>query len=295
MDLIVSQLIANSCEVVNRGCVKKITYLLFSRGLLSVLAAVVCASHASVAHAVGAPGHRMRTQTYEAFSKTLKISRTARDTKSGFVICIDPGHSRRTVGASANHLKEYVVCWQMAQQLAAILRHGYSPPNVVILTKKSQEAYVSNMERAHIANKVQADLLIRLHCDSGRDAGIATFYPAVQGHIRDETGPSQEVIVQSRRCAYAFHSTLLHALQAQGSPLHDRGVRTDAQTQVGGKLGGALEGSIYSERPVLLIEMCVLNAPGDARFIRSSAKRKILAQAMAAGVLAAIQANRASP
>ena len=205
------------------------------------------------------------------------------------VICIDPGHSRKTVGAMANGLKEYVVCWQMAKALeAALTRRGER----VVLTKADQDANVSNEERALTANRADADLFIRLHCDTANDAGIATFYPAAQGRIRDKTGPSDTVIAQSRRCARAFHAALLAALAAHHSPLRDRGIRTDAQTFVGGKLGGALEGSIYSTRPVILVEMCVLNAPADARFLRAKKNRALLADAMAAGVQAAVATSQ---
>jgi N-acetylmuramoyl-L-alanine amidase len=214
------------------------------------------------------------------------------DSRRPLVICIDPGHSKKTVGAVANGLKEYVVCWQVAKQLeAALKRQG----DRVVLTKANQDENVSNEERALTADREEADLFIRLHCDTAKDAGIATFYPATQGHIRDKTGPGEQVIRQSRRCARAFHAALIAALAAHHSPLRDRGVRTDAQTYIGGKLGGALEGSIYSTRPVLLVEMCVLNASGDARFIRAKKNQKSLAEAMAAGVQAAIKANNSVP
>ena len=239
-----------------------------------------------LAFAIAEPRAAVRTASCTAFALTRHWRC---DTPRPFVICIDPGHSKKTVGAAANGLKEYVVCWQMAIQLeAALKRRG----NTVVLTKTDQEENVSNEERALAANRAEADLFIRLHCDTASDAGIATFYPATQGHIRDKTGPTKEVIMQSRRCAYAFHTALLAALAAHHSPLRDRGVRTDAQTSVGGKLGGALEGSIYSTRPVILIEMCVLNAPGDARFLRAKKNQQSLAEAMAAGIQAAIEANR---
>ena len=202
------------------------------------------------------------------------------------MICIDPGHSRQTVGAAANHLQEYKVCWQMAKRLQSALE---ADGDTVILTKRNQDENVSNEERARIANRSHADLLIRLHCDSGGDAGIATFYPATQGEIRGVRGPSRDVIAQSRRAAHLFHTALIRALAARSLPLHDRGVRTDAQTYIGGKLGGALEGSIFSERPVLLVEMCVLDNAANARFIREPANQAALAQAMASGVQAALR------
>ncbi len=205
------------------------------------------------------------------------------------MICIDPGHSRQTVGASANNLQEYKVCWQMAKQLESALQ---AEGDTVILTKRDQDENVTNEERARIANRSHADLLIRLHCDSGGDAGIATFYPATQGAIRGVRGPSDDVIAQSRRAARLFHAALIRALAARSLALRDRGVRTDAQTYVGGKLGGALEGSIFSERPVLLVEMCVLDNAANANFIRDKANQAALAQAMAAGVQAAVRQDR---
>ena len=177
------------------------------------------------------------------------------------------------------------MCWQMAQKLQAALEaKGVN----VILTKDDQDANIGNDERARIANRAHADLFIRLHCDSGSDNGIATFYPANQGTIRGKTGPREEVIAQSRSCARAFHPALLKALHGA---LHNRGIRTDAQTAVGGKLGGALEGSIYSEVPVILVEMCVLDNRKDEEFIASEEGQNRLARAMAEGALAAVKAN----
>lgn len=215
-------------------------------------------------------------------------SRRENSEREKFTVCIDPGHSKKTVGAQGRslHLREYQVCWQMAQKLQAALKEkGVN----VVLTKDDEDANVGNDERARIANRAHADLFIRLHCDSGSDSGIATFYPAAQGTIRGKTGPSKEVIAQSRSCARAFHPALLKALHGV---LHNRGIRTDAQTAVGGKLGGALEGSIYSEVPVILVEMCVLDNRKDEEFIASEDGQNRLARAMAAGAQAAVKANK---
>lgn len=210
--------------------------------------------------------------------------------KEQYTVCIDPGHSKQTVGATGKvlRLREYQVCWQMAQKLKADLE---AKGMEAVLTKDNENANVGNDERARIANKQNADLLVRLHCDSGSDNGIATFYPATQGTIRGKTGPSEEIIALSRQCARAFHPALLKSLHGA---LHNRGIRTDAQTAVGAKLGGALEGSIYSEVPVILVEMCVLDNRKDEAFIGSENGQNRLAQAMAAGVQAAMKSKRAA-
>ena len=230
----------------------------------------------------------MHTLRQSADEPTNSSSEKA--SKGKYTICIDPGHSKQTVGASGKvlHLREYQVCWQMAGKLKAELE---AKGDTVILTKDDENANVGNDERARIANRAHADLFIRLHCDLGGDNGIATFYPAAQGTIRGKMGPSEDVIAASRRCARAFHAALIRSLHGA---LHNRGVRTDAQTAVGGKLGGALEGSIYAEVPVILVEMCVLDNRKDEALIASEDGQNRLSSAMAAGVQAAVKMNRAA-
>ncbi len=235
---------------------------------------------------VAAPASRSFGKSF-GYRAEFRGSRRPKQGSEKFTVCIDPGHSKKTVGAQGRslHLREYQVCWQMAQKLQAALRaKGVN----VVLTKDDEDANVGNDERARIASRAHADLFIRLHCDSGSDSGIATFYPANQGTIRGKTGPSEDIIAQSRSCARAFHPALLKALHGV---LHNRGIRTDAQTAVGSKLGGALEGSIYSEVPVILVEMCVLDNRKDEEFIGSEEGQNRLAQAMAAGAQAAVKAN----
>jgi N-acetylmuramoyl-L-alanine amidase len=71
--------------------------------------------------------------------------------------------------------------------------------------------------------------------------------------------------------------------------LNDRGVRTEQQTAVG-KKNGALIGSIFSEVPVILVEMAVLTQPKDEAFIGNKKGQLIMAKALFAGTKAALQA-----
>ena len=66
--------------------------------------------------------------------------------------------------------------------------------------------------------------------------------------------------------------------------LKDNGVRTDYQTKVGREQGGALTGSIFSEVPVVTIEMVVLSDPSDAEFIKTEEGQRRMAEAIAKGV-----------
>jgi len=66
--------------------------------------------------------------------------------------------------------------------------------------------------------------------------------------------------------------------------LNDDGVRTDFQTKVGREQGGALTGSIFSEVPVVTIEMVVLSDDADASFIKTEDGQRRMAEAIAKGV-----------
>ena len=198
------------------------------------------------------------------------------------LICIDPGHSRATVGTRGKRLIEYQICWVMANRLKAELtRRGYP----VILTKPNQDANIANEDRAGTANRADAALLIRLHCDAGNEPGIATFYPNRQGKFNGVRGPSVEIMRKSAIAAKRFHVALVHTLHGA---LKDRGIRTDAQTAVGSKQG-ALTGSIYSQVPVILVEMAVLQQKHDEAFLAGEAGQKLLTKAMADGVGEAVK------
>ena len=68
-----------------------------------------------------------------------------------------------------------------------------------------------------------------------------------------------------------------------GGQLKDGGVRGDSKTLVGSRQG-ALTGSIYSEIPVVLIEMVTLSNAHDARFITRVEGKSLMARAIADGV-----------
>jgi N-acetylmuramoyl-L-alanine amidase len=135
------------------------------------------------------------------------------------------------------------------------------------------------------ANRANAALMVRLHCDADADTGFAVYAPDRAGHVGAMRGPSAQVIAESESAARAFHAALARDL---AGALRDRGLHPDTGTRVGGAQG-ALTGSIYSHVPVLLVEMCVLTNPRDEAFIASPSGQKRMADALADGVAAALQ------
>jgi len=202
---------------------------------------------------------------------------------SGFVVCLDPGHVSETSAGTVSRngkLTEAHINWVVAQRLTRLLQ---AEGATVIPTKLRESQVVANRRRAEIANAAHANLFLRLHCDSGEQSGIATYYPDRPGRRFGVTGPSQEVMQASHRAAQRFHPALCAALQGA---LKDDGIKGDSLTGVGGKQG-ALTGSIFSRVPALTIEMCVLTNTHDYRFINTPAGEDQMAHALLAGVEAA--------
>jgi len=209
----------------------------------------------------------------------------------GFVICVDPGHTSETSQGTASRdgrLTERHVNWVVGVRLKALLE---SEGATVVLTKTNEGQIVANRRRAEIANAAHADLLLRLHCDSGEASGLATYYPDRQGRRFGVTGPSLDVIVASRRAARVFQPAVIAAL---GGAERDAGIKGDSQTAVGGKQG-ALTGSIFSRVPALTVEMCVLTNAHDYRFIRTLAGQGAMARALLAGVGAYARREKSAP
>ncbi|HEX7318085.1 MAG TPA: N-acetylmuramoyl-L-alanine amidase [Pyrinomonadaceae bacterium] len=197
------------------------------------------------------------------------------------IVCIDPGHPSEVASGRnvQNGTNETHANWVVATKLRAALEaRGYA----VVMTKSSEEELVRNRDRALVANRARAALMIRLHCDASAERGFAVYYPDRPGKAKDgTTGPGRDVIEESRRAAEAIHAGLAEGLRGA---LEDNGVRTDYQTKVGRDQGGALTGSIYSEVPVVTIEMVVLSDPADAEFIKAEDGQRRLAESIADGV-----------
>jgi N-acetylmuramoyl-L-alanine amidase len=200
--------------------------------------------------------------------------------QTGPVIVIDPGHPSETSGGDVvqNGTTEVHIAWVVADQLARRLRaDGYT----VVLTKSAEREYVRNRARAAIANRAGAALMVRLHCDASPDSGYAIYYPNRTGTVEGRTGPTAAVMAASRVAAESLHAGMT------GLPLHDGGVRGDDQTFVGSRQG-ALTGSVFSDVPVVLIEMVVLRHAADAEFIKSMDGQAMMVRAIADGIERAV-------
>ncbi len=200
-------------------------------------------------------------------------------TKSHFVVCIDPGHpSEVNSGYTVqNGTTETHVDWEVAMRLKKLLdAQGIR----VVLTREIEHEVTRNKDRALIANGAHASLMIRLHCDAGASTGYALYYPDRQGTAQGKTGPSPQIINASEAAAGYLLEGIKPILQRH---LVCGGIRGETKTLIGSKQG-ALTGSIFSQVPVVTMEMVVLSNPKDAAFAKTDAGQSLLAQAIAAGI-----------
>ncbi len=185
-----------------------------------------------------------------------------------------------------NGTTEVHVAWMVALKLRADLEaRGIT----VCMTKDKQDTLVRNRDRAEIANRAGALLLVRLHCDTGRDSGFVVYYPDREGTAEGKTGPSAAVRAASDGAAITIHAAMAEAL-AGLSPRRRHPRRL--QDYIGSKQG-ALTGLDFLEVPVVTVEMVVLSHSEDARFIESDSGVALMANAIATGVAQFVASARA--
>lgn len=186
---------------------------------------------------------------------------------SGLVVMLDPGHGGfGAPGATyQNKVYEKDIVLDVAQKAAAILReHGAT----VYLTRETDES-VSLSERNELARQIKPDVFISLHCDGYDDIdqfGTHTFYytpfsEALAEHIHKEN-------VKAYR-NYYYTDTSSKAYE-----------KVDMQH----KFFPYMVTRIF-ECPSVLVELgCITNA-NDCSFLSDDNGRKILATAVAQGIV----------
>jgi len=190
-----------------------------------------------------------------------------------------------------NGVTEVHVNWTIALELRELLEESGVR---VVMTKSEEDEYVTNRDRARIANESGADLFFRIHCDNAvpEARGITFYCPDRQGTWEGETGPPLELIPPCREAAEAIHDAAMSELDGL---LRDRGVKTDNDTVVGNRQGGALRGSILSRVPIVLVEICFLSNPDDVSLVTDPATRSRIVSALASGILACLGSGEDHP
>lgn len=208
------------------------------------------------------------------------------NTSSGskeFIVCIDPGHqekmdsktepvapgsgqrkSRVSAGTAGVGSKkaEYIVNLEASMILKEILESkGYK----VVMTRESHDVSISNAERAEIANKCNADLTIRIHCDSLNDSGKtgATIL------VPSKSGENTKAIFEDSN---KYGVILKKELKASGIKVNGICERAD------------ITGFNWSQVPVVIFEMGFMSNWNEDKMLSDPSYQKKLMEIVAQSI-----------
>lgn len=203
------------------------------------------------------------------------------------VVVIDPGHGKNgnkgkeRISPDSNELKikdpggaqgvstnvpEYKVTLQVALKLKELLEQN----NVkAVMTKTQEDESPGNIDRAQVANDINADLEIRIHCDSAENQsakGASMLVPAPVGYAKDISSVSRE-----------YGQIILDNIVASAG-MYNRGVQERSD----------LTGFNWSKVPIVLVEMGFMSNPNEDNLLSTEEYQNKLAQGLCNGILKAL-------
>lgn len=208
---------------------------------------------------------------------------------TGVTVCIDAGHqengvpvmepigpglegkSSGTSGMAQGRLtmrKESIVCLEVAFAFRdELIRQGAT----VVMTRERQDQFLTNQERCQIAADGQADIMLRLHCDTRENTskqGISIYGPRNSTYAQAVADPK----------TYAHMGNLL--LDAMKERLgYEPGEKTGFVT-----INDQFVGNNWAQMVCFLVEMGFMSNPEEDFLLATPIYQQWLAEAMAQGV-----------
>ena len=206
----------------------------------------------------------------------------------GVIVCVDAGHQNVRGGRPeplgpglygeggrrggmaegvATRRRESVVMLECAYVLRdELLRQGAT----VIMTRDTEETWLSNIERADIANAGGAHVMLRLHGDLHADAntrGFSVIYPNRSDYAR---------AVADRETYTGYATLIMNALAEKAS--EGSGVRPRISTS------DDYVGNNWAEMPCFLVELGFMSNVQDDVLLSAPEHQQQLAEGLAEGV-----------
>lgn len=204
--------------------------------------------------------------------------------KNNITIVIDPGHAAKanlekeplSPGSNVMKIKdgggasgvvtgtpEYKIAMRVAKALnEKLTAKGYK----AIMTKTDENLSLGNVERAEIGNKANADLVIRLHCDSFNNASAKGASILIPKGVNENT----KVIAASSE----KYGKILLDTYCSKMNIKNRGLIYSED----------MTGFNWSKVPVVLIEMGFLSNPDEDNMMSESSFPEKSATAISEGI-----------
>ena len=204
--------------------------------------------------------------------------------KNGIKIVLDPGHSKNPgtekekISPDSNEMKlkdtsgsvgliskkdEYEIAMDVTLKLKELLeKDGYT----VVLTKDNVETPLSSIERAEVGNRENANLMIRIHCDSFSNSnakGASMLVPKQRGYITKEI--SEKSIEYGKNIIEEY---------TKKTGLNNRGLQYRSD----------LTGFNWSKIPVVLLELGFISNPEEDKFLSSEENINTIAEGIKNGI-----------
>ncbi|WP_195972839.1 N-acetylmuramoyl-L-alanine amidase family protein [Clostridium thermobutyricum] len=204
--------------------------------------------------------------------------------KNGIKIVLDPGHSKNPgtekekISPDSNEMKlkdtsgsvgliskknEYEIAMDITLKLKELLeKEGYT----VVLTKDNVETPLSSIERAEVGNRENANLMIRIHCDSFSNSnakGASMLVPKQRGYITKEI--SEKSIEYGKNIIEEY---------TKKTGLNNRGLQYRSD----------LTGFNWSKIPVVLLELGFISNPEEDKFLSSEENINTIAEGIKNGI-----------
>src|SRR5690554_6061565 len=126
---------------------------------------------------------------------SMPTSATENPTKP-FVVVLDPGHGGKDPGNRGNGFYEKDIVLDVSLQVGKILE---AHKDIKVVYTRKTDVFIDLYKRGPIANEVDADIFVSIHCDShhSQAQGIGTFVMGV-----DKTGRNLETAKKENEVIY---------------------------------------------------------------------------------------------
>ncbi|MGJ8665934.1 MAG: N-acetylmuramoyl-L-alanine amidase family protein [Patiriisocius sp.] len=223
--------------------------------------------------------------------------------KKPFIVVLDAGHGGHDTGNRGNGFVEKDIALDVTLQVGKILE---SEPGFKVIYTRKTDVFVILEERGPIANKVDADIFVSLHCDSftNQAHGFGTFVMGIDksGKNLNTAKKENEVIFleenyEERYAGFDPNSPeSLIGLTLMQEEYLDQSITLAGLIQ--SKVVSSLKRNDRSVRsapfwvlhssymPSVLIEMGFLTHNTEGKYLNSKSGRKEMAQEIAKGIIA---------